>query len=183
MTIKPSAGSGTRPTKGLARAAVFNSVQNSLPDAQVLDLFAGTGAMGLEALSRGARSCTFVEYARPALAALQENIKEAQRRFKAQGLDAPRIFVIPKPLATAWEDIWARGPFELIWADPPYEDSTTTLPEILTKLFDKGTTSQGTLIFETGTAIPSATRFPGWSFNRVTKYGNTYVHWFERTPK
>lgn len=100
-----------RPTAERVREAWLQILAPELPDARVLDLFAGSGALGLEALSRGAAEATFVERNAPSLAALRSNIEAlgAQSRATVQRGDALRI---------AAE--LAEGAFDLALADPPF---------------------------------------------------------------
>ncbi|PRX37066.1 16S rRNA (guanine966-N2)-methyltransferase [Meinhardsimonia xiamenensis] len=104
-----------RPTADRVREAIFNvlgggAFEVEIEGAEVLDLFAGTGALGLEALSRGAAHATFVEQGRKALALLAENIARARMGDRATVLrrDATRPFP------------WARPPATLVFLDPPY---------------------------------------------------------------
>ena len=104
-------GRGTRPTSDRVREALF-SVLGDIEGAVVLDLYAGTGALGIEALSRGARRAVFVENARPALAALEENIATLGLEGEAR--------VIAQPVLRAVELVVREGPFDLVLIDPPY---------------------------------------------------------------
>ncbi|MCH9626715.1 MAG: Ribosomal RNA small subunit methyltransferase D [Chlamydiales bacterium] len=97
-----------RPTASQLREALFNICQFSIEGACFLDLFAGSGAMGLEALSRGAREVTFVEKGRPALAALKKNIAALKEETHSTILVGD---VLTVPL---------KGSFDIIYADPPY---------------------------------------------------------------
>lgn len=103
---------GTRPTSDRVREAMFNTLaaRVRLDGARVLDLFAGTGAVGLEALSRGAAEAVFVEQGRAALTVLRRNIETV-------GL--PGAAVIARPVASYLSD-GAAEPFDLVFADPPY---------------------------------------------------------------
>jgi len=105
-------GSDTRPTSDRVRESIFNALysMDAIDGATVIDLFAGSGALGIEALSRGATHCTFVEPARPALAALRTNLA-------ATGL-AARATVVPVSAA----GFLARHPpgVDLALCDPPY---------------------------------------------------------------
>lgn len=104
-----------RPTSDRAREALFNILEHSYPGAvegaRVLDLFAGTGALGIEALSRGASFCLFVEEAAGARALIRQNIEN----FGLAG--RTRIF---RRDATRLGPIGTMQPFRLIFADPPY---------------------------------------------------------------
>jgi 16S rRNA (guanine(966)-N(2))-methyltransferase RsmD len=94
------------------REALFN-VLGDISGANVLDLFAGSGALGIEALSRGARQVTFVESARPALEALRENLTQL-------GVESPEALIVTLPVGRAAKALAARGPFDLVVADPPW---------------------------------------------------------------
>jgi 16S rRNA (guanine966-N2)-methyltransferase len=104
-------GLATRPTGERVREALF-SILGSVEGATVLDLYAGTGALGIEALSRGARRAVFVESARPALVALRENLDSL-------GL-AARAKVLAVDVERAPKDLGRDGPFDLVVADPPW---------------------------------------------------------------
>lgn len=118
-TLKTPTGLDTRPTSQRTREALFNVLQHGnfgieLEGARVLDLFAGSGALGIEALSRGANYCIFVDEALPARAALRENID-------ALGLGGQtRIF---RRDATRLNPAGNLGAFDIIFADPPYDKS------------------------------------------------------------
>ena len=103
----------TRPTSALVRDALFNSLQNDIQQADFLDLFAGSGAMGLEALSRGAKTATFVESHRQALTCIKKNIKTLEVEQKS--------WVLPQKSNQALEALQKKGKnFDIIFADPPY---------------------------------------------------------------
>lgn len=110
-TLATPPGPATRPTLGRVRESLFMILTPWLPGARVLDLYAGSGALGLEALSRGAAHAVFVERARPALDALRRNIERL--RF------ADRAEVIARE-ARAWLAEPPPAPFDLIVLDPPY---------------------------------------------------------------
>ena len=107
---------GIRPTTEKVREAVFSMIMQWLPDAEVLDLFAGSGAMGLEALSRGAARCTFVEASRQNQRVLISNINNC-----GAGKES---FVLGRDYEAALTEISARKVkpvFDIVIIDPPYE--------------------------------------------------------------
>jgi 16S rRNA (guanine966-N2)-methyltransferase len=101
-----------RPTAEPVRAALLDLLASDLADARVLDLFAGTGALGLEALSRGARSADFVEFRPDSLHALKANIAVLRLRERT------RIF---KRDAVQFAEALAAESYDIAFADPPYE--------------------------------------------------------------
>jgi 16S rRNA (guanine966-N2)-methyltransferase len=120
----------TRPTNNKIRQALFNSLQNYITDAKVLDLFAGTGALGLEALSRGADSVCFVEKS-------EQMVKLIKKNIETLGV-SDQCTVLHLDVLKAWNEVKKNAPFHIILADPPYEgDFETPLleeapwPEIL----------------------------------------------------
>lgn len=102
-----------RPTSARLRAAVFNICQEFIVGARFLDLFAGSGAIGLEALSRGAKSCTFVESGK-------ENTLVIKKNAQALELDAASHVVHADVFSFLKRKIDAASSFDLIFADPPY---------------------------------------------------------------
>ena len=118
-------GAVTRPTSDRVREALF-SIVGQVDGAAVLDLFAGSGALGLEALSRGAASCVFVERDREAARVIQANLEK---------LRLTGATVVAREVASALRDDRSRGRrYDLVVADPPYEDWEThakTLGELL----------------------------------------------------
>ncbi len=109
--LKTPASAKVRPTADRVREAWFSILQRSLRGARVLDLFAGSGALGLEALSRGAVTADFVEVHRLALAALKANIKtlKAEDRTRVHRVDALKFAETLQP-----------GQYDVAFADPPY---------------------------------------------------------------
>jgi 16S rRNA (guanine(966)-N(2))-methyltransferase RsmD len=108
----------------MLRESVFNICQNEIEGARFLDLFAGSGAMGLEALSRGASHATLVEKDRRAVALIRENIALLQLALQTT--------VVPLDAAQAIKRL--HGPFEIIYVDPPYNKPASTYVESLLNL-------------------------------------------------
>jgi 16S rRNA (guanine966-N2)-methyltransferase len=164
---------GTRPTSDRAREALFNSLAATvhLDGARVLDLYAGTGAVGLEALSRGAAHAVFVETGRAALDALRRNVE-------AVGLAGATVIARPvgSYLATAPEQ-----PFDLVFADPPYDLDNEALAGVLGALAQPGWLgSDGYLVVErSARSGPPPWPEPFVTPERERRYGDG-VLWYGR---
>ncbi len=117
-------GDDTRPTSDKVRAAIFNALGSEIVGVAVIDLFAGSGALGIEALSRGALSCDFVEVSKDALKCLQKNTSELLRRADKQQLEKPVVTVINQDASRISD---RSGRFGLVLADPPYDKVTKWL--------------------------------------------------------
>jgi 16S rRNA (guanine966-N2)-methyltransferase len=103
-------GAATRPTSEKVREAIFN-ILGSVEGAHVLDLFAGSGAVGIEALSRGAAHATFVDAGKPALAVIRGNLRELGLEDRATVLGIDAVAAAGRPPATPWG---------FVFVDPPY---------------------------------------------------------------
>ncbi len=113
IRITPANVAGLRPTTDRVRESLFQIVREYLEDARVLDLFAGTGVLGIEAISRGAREVVFVEHHRVIAAKLKDTIRRCGIN------EAVRVLVMP--VARAIRHLTVRGEiFDIIFADPPY---------------------------------------------------------------
>jgi 16S rRNA (guanine966-N2)-methyltransferase len=112
------AGDSTRPTAARVREALF-SILGDVSGLVVLDLYAGSGALAIEALSRGAASAVLVEQNRGAQRAIRENLHKL-------GL-ADRALLLPVPVASALRGLAAHAPFGLVFADPPWADAQGAL--------------------------------------------------------
>ncbi len=112
MPLKTVKGTDTRPTTDRIKETLFNIIQNEVPGAVFLDLFAGSGGIGLEALSRGARKAVFVDSSRRAAACIRENIEftkfQAESDLKCMDFQA------------ALRSLERKYVFDIIFADPPY---------------------------------------------------------------
>jgi len=117
------AGLETRPTIDRVREALFSALTSmaDMGGSHVLDLYAGTGALGIEALSRGALSAVFVESSRPALAAIRKNLAALALDASARVLTEPVTRAVPRLLKEP------HAPFDIVFADPPYDDVDTAL--------------------------------------------------------
>jgi 16S rRNA (guanine966-N2)-methyltransferase len=165
----------TRPTQAKLRQALFNSIQMSIPGARILDLFSGGGTLAFEALSRGAETAVLVENDREALKCIEKNIKE----FKCEST----VQVIAGPMKSVVAQIEMTGPFDLIFADPPYADEWELwLLESLN--FEKLLNVGGLFILEWGTRKSKITELKDQYglLNKVRErvYGESLLTTFER---
>jgi 16S rRNA (guanine966-N2)-methyltransferase len=160
---------GVRPTADRIRGAVFSSLGARVVGACVLDLFAGTGALGLEAASRGATSVTFVEQARDALASLQKNIQAFQKQPEVNCTFA----VLRAAVAEQLQKLAADGEtFQLVFADPPYGDAAQELLREANLL--RLLTGDGLLVLESAKRDAVVVSEP-WVRVRGSIYGDTRV--------
>ena len=161
---------GVRPTTDRIREAMFSSLGERVPGARVLDLFAGTGGLGLEAASRGAVAVTFVEKARPSLIALERNLAAIR-----QGREMNCELRVLRGDAFVQLIAMAAGSFDLVFADPPYGDAAQRLlndPRLLPVL-----DGAGLLVLESATRdalVPGTS----WRVVREGEYGDTRVSFF-----
>ncbi|HEX5450239.1 MAG TPA: 16S rRNA (guanine(966)-N(2))-methyltransferase RsmD [Gaiellaceae bacterium] len=153
-------GRDTRPTSDRVRENAFNLV-GPVDDANVLDLFAGSGAMGMEALSRGAATCTFVENDRDACRIINANLDKLKLHATVLCQDATRT--------VAQE----RRRFDLILCDPPYDFDATKLP------FARLLTEDGVLVYESNGREP-APAIEGLAERTSRKYGSARLTLFSR---
>lgn len=123
-TLVPPKGTATRPATDRIRETLFAILEPSLGDARALDLFAGAGTLGIEALSRGAAHATFVERSSDALAALRRNLR-------ATGF-AERSDIVPANVLAFLERALA-APYDVIFCDPPFAD-VAVLEAVLARL-------------------------------------------------
>jgi len=167
-TITAPPGRTTRPTPDRVRGALFSALESrlggpgSLEGVRVLDLFAGSGALGLEALSRGAAEAVFVERDRAALRALQDNLATLKLQDRAR--------VMPEDAVHAVRALVGRGErFDAVLVDAPYG-----APEAVEALAAAGAGGLvkpgGALVFEHASADPPP-EDPAWQRERTRAYG------------
>jgi 16S rRNA (guanine966-N2)-methyltransferase len=151
------------------REALFSIWGERLAGAELLDLFAGSGGVGIEAWSRGARAVTLVESGRRALAAVRRNA----------GLiaEAGAARVIALPVERALERLAAEGRrYDLVFADPPYEQR---LGERFFRLARRVAGASTSLAVEHGAATPPAEETPGWRRLATRRYGDSSLSLYE----
>jgi 16S rRNA (guanine966-N2)-methyltransferase len=174
MRLK-TAAKATRPTSNRVKESIFSILESMdvLEGARVLDLFAGTGALGLEAVSRGASSAVFVEKNREAASVCRENADLAGERLKKSG-SSVTLDLVTKP-AEAYLAQAKR--FDLVFVDPPYDMSNEQLNWILVNLF--GQSDVKTVVVERSSKT-AALEVNGAKSRVIKNYGDTTVYFFVR---
>ncbi len=164
----PKSGA-VRPTQDRVRESLFNILAPEIAGADFLDLFAGSGAVGLEALSRGAASATFVESNRRHIAALTRNVETLAGA-------AGRAYAIAADDAYRWLERYAGPGFSIGFADPPYAlGAERGYAAVLATLAERGVIRPGGLFAAEMTAVQRAEETPGWELLRDRRYGKTRI--------
>ena len=159
--LKVAAVPGLRPTSERIRETLFNWLTPGIHGARCLDLFAGTGALGIEAMSRGAASVTFVEQSREAFSALREACKEL-------GVDGATVLKID---ALQFLRSSADESFDLVFLDPPFADDS--LADLCRLLSDGGYLAEGARVYLEQEKAQAAPALPdGWVIAHEKTAGN-----------
>ena len=171
---------GTRPTTDRTKEAIFSHLDSwgVLDDARVLDLFAGTGALGIEALSRGARELVAVESSAPAAALIAQTLTALKHnRSWELGMSARVIKARAEKYAACAS---AVAPFDVIFIDPPYAFETNDCNQLLADLASRELTSSNTVIMlERSTRSEEPTAPENWEITDRRDYGETAVYYIE----
>ena len=153
----------------MAREGLFASLAADVVGARVLDLFAGTGAVGIEALSRGAEEAVFVERANPAVAAIRDNLRRTRFDGSAR---------IERADVRRWltSKVGTQGMFEFVTLDPPYDLGGQALDAVLAALDAGWLASEGwTVMLTRGHNSPPAAVPVHWAIRRQLRYGDSLL--------
>ena len=158
IQLKAPPGKENRPSTDRVRESVFASIGPAIEGAKVVDLFAGTGAYGLEAFSRGANNVSFFENNPKALQCLKQNqvavAKSCQRSLSELSTVSRDLFLSAKN----------TGPYDYIFIDPPYSEISTIIEKLFSEVIDHIAGEDTTVLFELpGNLEPS---LPNWQFIR-----------------
>ena len=169
VNLKTPAGTATRPTADRVKEAVFSIIQFDLPGATVLDLFGGTGQLGIEALSRGAKNAVFVDERDDACKLIRENLK----RTKLEGEGR----IIHSDYSAFLKSTSQK--FDIIFLDPPYaevflENSLNLITQI--DILQSG----GIIVTERPVEKELLLDFTGYNRSKDYKYGNTLITLFRK---
>ena len=164
VVLKTPEGMATRPTADRVKEALFNIIQFEIPAAQVLDLFGGTGQLGIEALSRDAKHAVFVDEREEACRLIRENLKRTKLESQARVVRSDYMAFLKT----------CREKFNIILLDPPYaevflENSLKMITEIDILETD------GIIVAERPLGKDLPWDFPGYSRSRDYKYGRTLI--------
>ena len=161
--LKAPPGGATRPTSDRVREALFSILAARVPDARVLDLFAGSGALGIEALSRGAAAATFVDDAAAAIRAIEANLAAVGAAATVRRSDVLRFLTSARRSAAQ---------YDLVFLDPPYRDAERLAPalsEALPAVLAPGAVA----VAESDRRAPLALDLP---LKDERRYGDTLIH-------
>ena len=170
IQLKTPQGMHTRPTTDRVKEALFSIIQFEIPGANVLDLFGGTGQLGIEALSRGAKRAVFVDEREDACKLIRENLTRTKLENSASVVRSDYLSYLKKSQET----------FQIILLDPPYaevflENSLKMITEI--DILETG----GIIVAERPVGKDLPWEFPGFSRSRDYKYGNTLLTVYRKT--
>ncbi len=160
--LKTLEGLTTRPTIARVKEGIFSSIQFLVPGARVLDLYAGSGQMGIEALSRNATFAAFVDESKEAIDVIKDNIAhcDVEEKSKVYNLSADEFLRVNKQK------------FDIIFLDPPYSESK--LDEILPKIFNL-LNEGGIIIAESESTWSLKEEIKGLELNKEYKYSKVKV--------
>lgn len=161
-------GEATRPTPAKVKEALFSSIQFDIEGRKVLDLFAGSGQLGLEALSRGAEKATFVDGAKEATTIITANAQKTHLYQKSNVLcmDWKQYIKSAK----------GRNKFDLVFLDPPY--ALRLLPKVLAELYDADMLNEGALIVcedEEGGLAEDVMVEARYNLVKTSRYGRVHI--------
>lgn len=172
--LKTPPGDGTRPTSDRVREALFSSLEarfGSLRGLRVLDLYAGSGAVGLEAASRGASEIMAVESDRRAAALIAENARTLGLAVEVVAHPVERALASP-----------AQAPFDVVFADPPYPLTADAVDDVLGLLVSGGWLSTGAAVVVERSRRSVEPAWPdGHGAARMKKYGETVLWYLHRS--
>jgi 16S rRNA (guanine966-N2)-methyltransferase len=160
---------GVRPVSDKAREGLFSSLGGRVEGARVLDLYAGTGALGIEALSRGAEEAVFVDRSAPAVAAIRANLDRTGLTDSGE--------VTRAEVARFLERSGASSPgFDLVFLDPPYETGGDALGAVLTLLDERSLLKAGATVVLSRASRSSNDVIPlDWVVAKQLSYGDSVI--------
>ncbi len=183
LKILTPEGLDTRPTRERVRQAAVNMLQPWIQGARVLDLFAGSGAIGIELVSRGASGSHFVEMSVDALKCLNANMSETKLRADKQGIKI-EPWELSKSDVFKFLETTVDGAFDLIWADPPYDSVPNFLKAceaVVPRLLSSGGVFALESGFETKDVVDQWAAKSSLTLAKQRKYGITLITIWQQT--
>jgi 16S rRNA (guanine966-N2)-methyltransferase len=179
-------GRDTRPTSDRAREGLFSTIVSmlgSLAGARVLDLYAGSGAVGLEALSRGADHVLLVEQGARATRVIRENIEAIGLPGAVLAADRVERVLARGPAPAGGQDRPEGARYDVVFADPPYALADTAVSQVLSLLADQGWLAPGALVIVERATRSGPVSWPdGFVPDRTRRYGEA-TFWYGLGPK
>ncbi len=160
-------GRETRPTSDRVKEALFGVLGDRVEGTRVLDLFAGTGALAIEALSRGAASAVLVEQAAPAVAVIRANL---------DALDLNDTVKVRRTRAETYLRTQRDGPFDLVMLDPPYGTPVGQITGLLGRLARTALAPGAVVVVEAPARAEAPPWPPGLDLEPPRRYGDTALH-------
>lgn len=169
--LKTPKTSSTRPTQGMLREAVFNICQNKIEGAHFLDIYAGSGAMAFEALSRGADHVTLIEKNRMAIDCIQENIGSLEVKIQVELITSDAIAALKR----------LKTKFDIIYIDPPYQ---TPLEPLIQQLLKAQVLKEGAVLFiEERNTKAKPLELPPLILKDSRRFGTALLHQYHKKPE
>lgn len=169
VPLKSLEGLSTRPTTDRVKTSLFNIIQFEIAGREVLDLFAGSGALGIEALSRGAKSAVFVDRNPAALAVVRENLAKTRLSEKARLEQQEALSYLQN----------TKNHFDLIFLDPPYAENL--LENALNRISEIDILKSGGIIICERSADKAALpQLPGLTASKDYRYGKTVIRLYRK---
>jgi 16S rRNA (guanine966-N2)-methyltransferase len=172
-SLRAVPGSATRPTSDRVREALFAVLGDRVEGARVLDLFAGTGALAVEALSRGAERAVLVEQAAPAAAVIHANLA---------ALGLTEVARVRRTRAETYLRTQRDGPFDLVFLDPPYAAGVGLVTGLLARLARNALAPDATVVVEAAARAEPPIWPAGMDADAPRRYGDTALHLAVWTP-
>ncbi|MHB1453296.1 MAG: 16S rRNA (guanine(966)-N(2))-methyltransferase RsmD [Saccharofermentanales bacterium] len=171
--LRTPRGMNTRPTADRVKESVFNIIADRIYDINMLDLFAGTGQMGIEALSRGAAKVVFIDSNPDSIDCIKANLEKTRLASKAS--------VINANVSGALSTISSDTKYDLVYIDPPYADAVRIFREISRILIARNLLSESALVLIEHSAEDASENFvTNLKFKRRCKYGTVMLSFYGR---
>lgn len=194
LQVRTPSGQQTRPTSAKVREAVFNSLADKTLGAVFIDCFAGSGAVGLEAISWGASQVYFIENSRTCVKNLQQNIDLAKEKCIRDQLEMPFFSVLQHKIE--FKDLFSKRldqkNVDILWFDPPYAlvEKLVCQPAFWVQV-EQVMDQDGVVLIESrksdSLTVEEFLQTPeascGWHLQRVKYYSDTAVHWLCKASK